>query len=38
LTFGDSHKTQKRKNYALFVVLIVVMALIYAIAIMRMSD
>jgi len=34
---GDSHQRQKRKNVALLLILLALMALFYAITIMRMS-
>jgi hypothetical protein len=35
---GDRHSAQKRKNLALLLVLLALIALVYAIAIMKMSS
>jgi flagellar basal body-associated protein FliL len=37
LPYSKQHQAQKRKNYALLIVLLVLMALVYAISIMRMG-
>jgi hypothetical protein len=34
---GEAHKRQKKKNIALFVILLALIVLIYAISMMRMS-
>ena len=38
MPYGEPHRTQKRKNLTLLVVLLVLMALFYAITLMRMQQ
>jgi hypothetical protein len=37
MPYGEAHRTQKRKNYALMLVLLVLMVLFFAITVVRVG-